>query len=36
VGFFDGAVHALDLAIGPGMVGLGEPMVDAVQPAGPV
>ncbi len=29
-GVFDGAVHPLDLPVGPGMVGLGEPMLDAV------
>ena len=30
----DGAVHALDLAIGPRMLGLGEAMVDVVLGAG--
>jgi hypothetical protein len=30
VGFFACAVHAFHLAIGPGMVGFGEPMVDAM------
>ena len=30
-GFFDGAVHALDLPVGPGMIGFGEPVIDAVQ-----
>ena len=29
-GLFDRAVHALDLAIGPRVVGLGEPVLDAV------
>ena len=29
-GFLDGAVHALDLAVGPRMVGLGQAMLDAV------
>lgn len=28
-GFFERAVHAFHLAIGPGMVGFGQPMVDA-------
>lgn len=27
-GFFDGAVHAFDLAVGPRMVGFGEAVVD--------
>src|SRR5271157_3783400 len=27
-GVFDGAVHSLCLAVGPGMVGLGQPMLD--------
>ncbi len=27
-GFFEGSVHALDLAVGPGMLGLGESVVD--------
>jgi hypothetical protein len=35
-GFLDGAVHAFDLAVGPGMVGLGEAMLDAMAAAGPV
>ena len=30
--FFQGAVHALDLALGPGMVRFGEPVLDAVFP----
>lgn len=29
-GFFDRPVHALDLAIGPGVIGLGQTMFDAV------
>src|SRR3954447_14800933 len=32
----DGPVHALGLAIGPGVVRLGEPMLDAVLPANAV
>ena len=28
--FLDGAVHPLDLPIGPGMLGLGEAMIDIV------
>ena len=28
--FFDGPVHPLDLPVGPGMVDLGEPMLDVV------
>jgi len=32
-GFFDRPVHALDLAIGPGVVDLGQTMLDAVQVA---
>ena len=31
-GFLDGPVHALDLAVGPGMLDLGEPMLDAIFP----
>ena len=31
--FFQGAVHALNLAVGPGMVRFGEPVLDAVFPA---
>ena len=30
----DGAVHALDLAVGPGMLGLGRPVIDIVDGAG--
>ena len=29
-GFFEGAVHALDLAISPGMIGFGEAVLDPV------
>src|SRR5215470_6625761 len=29
-GFLDGAVHSLDLAIGPGMIDFGETVLDAV------
>ncbi len=32
--FFDGAVHALDLPVGPGMPGLGGAMIDAGPAAG--
>ena len=35
-GFLDGAVHAFDLSVGPGMVRLGEPVLDSVAMAGPV
>ena len=35
-GFFDGAVHALDLAVSPGMVRFGEPVVDAMPKTDPV
>ena len=30
-GVFDGAIHAFDLAVGPGMVGLGQAVIDAAQ-----
>jgi hypothetical protein len=30
-GFFEGAVHALDSAVGPGMIGFGEAVRDAVR-----
>jgi hypothetical protein len=30
----DGAVHPLDLTVGPGMLGLGQPMIDVVEGAG--
>ena len=29
-GVFDGSVHALDLTVGPGMIGLGQAMLDPV------
>ncbi len=29
-GLFEGAVHALDLTVGPGMVRFGETMIDGV------
>ena len=29
-GFLDGSVHAFDLSVGPGMVGFGEAVIDAV------
>jgi len=29
-GFLKGAVHAFDLAVGPGVVGLGKPVLDAM------
>ena len=29
-GILDGAVHAFDLAVGPGVVGLGKPVLDAM------
>jgi hypothetical protein len=29
-GVLDGAVHALGLAVGPRVIGLGEPVLDAV------
>jgi len=32
-GFLNCSVHALDLTIGPGMLDLGEPMLDAIFPA---
>ena len=32
-GFLDRPVHALDLAVGPGMLDLGQPMFDAILPA---
>ena len=35
-GFLNGSVHAFDLPVGPGMVGFGEAVIDAVQKAGPV
>ena len=33
---FNGAVHALDLAVGPGMVRFGKSVVDAMQQAGAI
>jgi len=35
-GILDGSVHALDLPVGSGMVGFGEPVVDAMKVAEPV
>ena len=35
-GFLDRVVHAFDLAVGPGVVGLGEAVLDAVASAGEV
>jgi hypothetical protein len=35
-GLFDGAVHALDLAVGPGMVRFGKSVVDAEPKTDPV
>lgn len=35
-GLFDGAVHALDLAVGPGMIGFRETVVDAMQQTDPI
>lgn len=32
--FFEGSVHAFDLAVGPGVLGLGEPVVDVGLGAG--
>src|SRR6516164_2244687 len=29
-GFLEGSVHPLDLAVGPGMVGLGQPVLDVI------
>ena len=33
-GFFDGAVHSLDLTVGPGMLGFGQPVFNAELGAG--
>ena len=33
-GFLDGAVHALDLAVGPKMVGFGHTLIDVVAGTG--
>ena len=35
-GILDGSVHALDLAVGPGMVGLGQSKLDLMYEAEPV
>jgi hypothetical protein len=35
-GFLDGTVHALDLAVGPGRVGLGEPVLDSMAKTGAI
>ena len=35
-GLFDGAVHTFDLAVRPGMIGFGQPMMDAVHTTAPV
>src|SRR5258708_24218098 len=35
-GLFDGAVHALDSPVRPGMIGLGEAVADAVQDTDPL
>src|SRR4051812_45491392 len=35
-GLFDGAVHALDLAVGRGMIGCGETVVNAMQQTDPI
>lgn len=35
-GFLDGSVHSLDLPVGPGMLHLGQAMLDAVIVADPV
>ena len=35
-GVFDGSVHAFDLPIGPGMVGLGQPVFDSMNETEPV
>jgi hypothetical protein len=34
--FFERPVHSLDLTIGPGMVRFGQPMLDAMPPAGAI
>ena len=36
VGVFERAVHAFDVAVGPGMVGLGKPVFDSVNKTEPV
>src|SRR5277367_3538277 len=35
-GLLDGSVHALDLPVGPGMVGLGQPVFDPMKETEPV
>lgn len=35
-GVFDGSIHALDLPVGPGVVGLGESVLDSMKVADPV
>src|SRR6187200_1180212 len=35
-GLFDGPVHPLDLTVGPRVIGLGQPMLDAIAAAGSV
>lgn len=35
-GFLDGSVHPLDLAVGPGMFHLGQPVLDVIFVADPV
>ena len=35
-GFLDGAVHALDLSVGPRMIGLSQAMVDALPKTDPI
>src|SRR5258708_25237446 len=35
-GFLDGAVHAFDLSVGPGMVGLGQTVADAMTKTGAI
>src|SRR5687767_4936974 len=35
-GFLDGSVHPLDLTVGPRVIGLGQPMLDAIAAAGSV
>ena len=35
-GVFDGSIHALDLSVGPGMIGLSPPMFDLMKKTEPV
>jgi len=35
-GFLDGPVHSFDLAVGPGMIGLGQAMLDTVTLTGAI